>query len=576
MRPLFLILAALLLAPAAPSCAANAETASLFLSGSKLRRELRLSANDLKRLDAELKQTASATKSSRPAIDALNQLRELLVGKSGYGGLHGELVKADRELEGGLRDIQKFPDSCAGAKLNDWAAGVQAERRLLKTLSRLKELHAATLKIKGAAANLRTISYKVPGNNARQSLGAYAARHQSGMDAVGQRLYQGLRAKEFSSLGRMALNRQSACAEAPPEPAPLEGTAAAADGKATAAKQRDYSKGEKALQEALGKQIEKYPTGKNLWNSLTVKPHVRIEDFNANAKYTDKETWSKDVLGDKDEVVFSADLIKGKIAYFDKDAAAGLKSAQDVRKYLDDNPDMVQSIADNIDSTFVHELTHGTQFQSFEGMKDASFFVLTADADGNQSWKYPVAAEWDAFDMKWRYIHDKVQDDPALLKSPGASRGEITSESSGYLAYLQDQDQERDDVAALYGNKVLASDSEHMPKDIKKFYDERDAAAEKWWDTNEEAGYQTACQHYDKKYCSRVPEFGCQQYKDLCGRVDPAIACKYHKDLCPKPDDDNVTRPEPKPDPKPDPKPEPEPQKGWQGFFGKIKGWFGR
>ena len=100
-------------------------TPSLQEAGRKLRRAVRLSANDLVTLADDAQRTAAQVPSF---ASILGELRGEMVGAGGSGGLRAKLLEVDTELIHSLWALRTPAGSCQGAKLADWEKRIGAEQ----------------------------------------------------------------------------------------------------------------------------------------------------------------------------------------------------------------------------------------------------------------------------------------------------------------------------------------------------------------------------------------------------------------------------------------------------------------
>lgn len=136
---------------------------------------------------------------------------------------------------------------------------------------------------------------------------------------------------------------------------------------------------------------------------------------------------------------------------------ARLADSKALAAYLKANPAARAAVADRMDATVFHELTHAWQYRRQD--------LAVEEARGNAPGGIVLAHEHEAFFAEYRYLHEKLMRDPSAALR--------TAELPSYLALLNDPEGYRDLITASYQKTIPGSTDfktlEELQKERRKF-----------------------------------------------------------------------------------------------------------
>ncbi|MBI5625465.1 MAG: hypothetical protein HY924_16930 [Elusimicrobia bacterium] len=172
--------------------------------------------------------------------------------------------------------------------------------------------------------------------------------------------------------------------------------------------------------------IAQNPVGKAVADQAGRAPDITIERFDdgPHAQYD---------YGAK-RVELNVALVAEVIERFGKVTVADPEDSGAVKRLMLAKPELFAVVARQLDSIYVHELTHAVQFdRSGTGLVGRALAWARQKVHGT---KYPVEYELEASGNELAYFHAKVKADPSRL-GPDKSRDEDISEYQEYLLDLQ-------------------------------------------------------------------------------------------------------------------------------------------
>jgi hypothetical protein len=118
-----------------------------------------------------------------------------------------------------------------------------------------------------------------------------------------------------------------------------------------------------------------------------------------------------------------------------------LADSKGLAEYLRTHPAQRAAVADRMDATIFHELTHAWQFRRQT--------LGVEGARGNAPTGVILSHEHEAFYAMYRYLYQKMMNDPsAALRSP---------EFDGYLSLIADPEKFRDQITSRYMSSIAGS-----------------------------------------------------------------------------------------------------------------------
>jgi len=273
------------------------------------------------------------------------------------------------------------------------------------------------------------------------------------------------------------------------------------------------------LGKSFNADIAKYPTGAAVLRAVGQPPELVIKKMASHGT-----TAVHSGKGSHEQIAINADLVADIVRRLDPGAAkvSDLANPAELRRYLAAHPALLPKVADAMDASYVHEMTHAAQYR-----RNGTGWLN----DWKSGWvdifnrgKYPVEMEWDAFGTQNRFFHEKAKADPSVLRLNGPFPDDVME----YTDYIDNLTKYRRDKIALYQGEVDTLDKLRLhSREEKGYYQAALAREQKQWPRRSVEGFTLMARGYNSQ---NLPTMG---LPSLRAAIDRAAQGKFLEDMRP-------------------------------------------
>ncbi len=231
---------------------------------------------------------------------------------------------------------------------------------------------------------------------------------------------------------------------------------------------------DKVLEMMVLTKILQYPAGKALMGQVKDPPPLVLRELPS----TTDNTMQHQGRGRREKITMNSQEIADMIQTIDPGAVrigAILRLPQVLRSYLSRHPELIITIAGQIDTTGAHEMKHAAQYRQrgtdwFHNWKDQFLRFINHD-------RYPIEREWEAYRIQNHYFQQKAKADIRVLDIETPYRTPLFR----YLAYIDDLVSYRQIIASEYNDKAAPAAKLRWYGSEAAYYKEKLAQEDQEW-----------------------------------------------------------------------------------------------